>query len=229
MIYTTPSENDNSECDNDIDLYQRHFKDMIERFMARPELMDDCLIKIYTVMKEYPPARNENKFLYGKLIEKTLIYFFNMIVPCRELDAGITNGAVYMNDVHFIEYDMCCSIKMSKNVSDVVLINKRSSDTHSLVGARFIICILKNHCVYFVVHTRELDEFVKQNGAMISYRSRIFRHLDRYRQDMILRFPCGDIFQSFRERIYHSIQERHIYEEEFRRLMGNDALIIVDA
>lgn len=213
---------DNNVDHDNICISKQHFKNMIQKFKQRPELLDECLKKIYRVMKEYPPALNENKFLYGKLGEKILIHYFNMLTPCCELDAGVSSGASYLNDVHFSKYDMCCSIKMSKTGSEVTLINKYKRDTHSIMGACFIICNLKKHNIYFIVHTIELDEFVKQNGAGIFYRGKIFSYLDRHQRDMILPFPCGHDFQSFREHAYQHIQERSIYEEEFKRLMDID-------
>jgi hypothetical protein len=90
--------------------------------------MKECIKRISLVERHYPPAKNENRFLYGKLIEKILIRFINSIIPLTELDLNHIHGAEYKNDAQFIDSKICCSIKVVKQSSNIILINNEPSE-----------------------------------------------------------------------------------------------------
>jgi hypothetical protein len=62
------------------------------------ENMQSCFHNILKISKLFPPAKNENKFIYGKLIELELINTFNKFSLCTELDKYHDTGSEYKND-----------------------------------------------------------------------------------------------------------------------------------
>lgn len=207
-----------SEIKDDPIYLSLYLQGLIKKLSDNDIMMDVCIAKIHQVMREFPPARNENKFIYGKVIEKILIYFFHQMEPCRELDLDISCGSMYKNDVIFLESGVSCSIKVSKNGTDVILVNKKSSAMHPLDNTCFIICVLKTNRIYFIVHTKEeFDGFVKDDHGTISYKKSIFAYMESNHKDMIYQFPDGPQLQSIMSQY---IPERNLYEQEFSRIMN---------
>jgi hypothetical protein len=77
--------------------------------------MQHCFYNILKIMHLFPPAKNENKFIYGKLIELELIKTINAFVSCKELDKNHSSGSEYKNDC--IIKNNKFSIKASKNTT----------------------------------------------------------------------------------------------------------------
>jgi hypothetical protein len=84
--------------------------------------MEKCYFNILKISKLFPPAKNENKFIYGKLIELQLIKTFNNFFICDDLDKNHKYGSEYKNDCTINGNNF--SIKASKNGNSVTIINK---------------------------------------------------------------------------------------------------------
>src|SRR3989344_7789763 len=98
--------------------------------------MEDCYIEIRRILKKFPPSKNENKFIYGKLIEKSIITHINKIISCTNLDNNHKYGSEYKNDCLLL--NTLYSIKAQKQKSDVILINKHNKQIHSITNMYFI-------------------------------------------------------------------------------------------
>jgi len=89
---------------------------------SNSNIMNKCFFNISKISKLSPPTKNENKFIYGKLIELELIKTFSKRMICDDLDSKHSVGSEYKNDyeINGNKY----SIKASKNGDKVtVLIN----------------------------------------------------------------------------------------------------------
>ena len=56
-------------------------KNLIEYLLINLHYMTNMFIDILSILKKYPPAKNENKFIYGKVAEARIIHWINKIIP----------------------------------------------------------------------------------------------------------------------------------------------------
>ena len=111
--------------------------------------MEKCYYNILKISKLFPPAKNENKFIYGKLIELQLIKTFNNFLICNDLDKNHKYGSEYKNDCEINGNKF--SIKACKSTSNVIILNKHNKSDHK-IDTNFIICnIEKKNYIYFQV------------------------------------------------------------------------------
>lgn len=75
-------------------------------------ILKKCYSHIHKVMILFPPKKNENKFIYGKLIEKIIIRNINDIVSCYELDSLYEKGSCYKNDCRILGSNYSYEIKI---------------------------------------------------------------------------------------------------------------------
>lgn len=73
-------------------------------------IMNLCYYKICCISKKYPPQKNENKFIYGKLVEKSLMEAFcKMGFICEDLDKKHKFGSEYKNDITLLGMNVSMS------------------------------------------------------------------------------------------------------------------------
>ena len=184
---------------------------LIPLLHKNPLLMTNLFIDILSILKKYPPAKNENKFIYGKLAESRIIYWINKIVPCLDLDKRKDYGSEYKNDciISIPEgHDIKFSIKVSKSGSSPTLINKRHKAEHDINECHFIICHIENRKLYIFKHSDELDPFIRENHESIQYKSSIFKHLDINNENFYT-FPPTEAFEND---VLPTIEEINIYD-----------------
>ena len=190
-------------------------QELIDTLKQNETHMTDLIIAIKTICKQYPPAKNENKFIYGKLIEKKIIAIINKILPCLELDADKKVGSEYKNDCSICFSDGCIknySIKASKSGGSPTLVNKRNKSEHNVIDCNFIICHIAKERLYIFKHSEELDEFLKDSHESIQYRSAVFKYLDKSVKNYY-QFPSNEKMKRFNNEILPLINEIDIYSK----------------
>ena len=157
----------------------------------RREEMEKSFLRLHNILQRYPPHKDENKFIYGKLVELEIIQTLNRFFPCHELDSrtGKKQGSEYKNDVCFPTFRIKFSIKATKNGSSITIINKRHSQRHSIRNMGFIIMNFRSSSLYIFRHNRSLDPFLHETGSTLNYRSSLFRFLEKHFPQNIYRFP----------------------------------------
>jgi hypothetical protein len=176
--------------------------------------MSNLFMDILSILKKYPPAKNENKFIYGKLAESRIIYWINKIVPCLDLDKMKHYGSEYKNDCIIstdTDTSIKYSIKVSKSGGSPTLINKRNKSEHNVNGCYFIICHIDNRKLYIFKHSEELDPFIRENHESIQYKSNIFKHLDRNNENYYTFQPSEELL-AFETDVLPTIEEMKIYD-----------------
>ena len=186
---------------------------LISLLKTNSHKMENLFIDILLILQKYPPAKNENKFIYGKVAEKRLISWFNTFIPCEELDKGQKCGSEYKNDCEIsfpnkIKY----SIKVSKSGAAPTLINKRNITKHNIDGCRFIICHILNKKLYIFTHTSEFDQYVEETSESIRYKSKIFKFLDK-NDKYYYEFPKSDVIDTYVNEFIKDIDTEDIYEK----------------
>ena len=179
------------------------------------DIMERCYFEILSTAKKFPPAKNENKFVYGKLIEKALINaFIKCGFNCIDLDSKHTVGSEYKNDIRMLNMDI--SIKALKNKGSIVLINKNGKKTHNVDNIQMILCIINEGKLYFIPNNLiDNDIYVNDSDSQISYRSKLITMFENKYEKYIYNFPkLSKEYQDKLELITEISIYDKLYEEE---------------
>ena len=165
------------------------FKLIIETLYNYSEIMRTCLFEITKISILYNPQKNENKFIYGKLIEKSIINAFLKIgFYVNDLDDKHTIGSEYKNDIRILNVDVSIKAKLKKG-GDVILINKKSTSKHN-INMQLLLCVIQERKLYFIPSDIvNMDVYVKEDAGCISYKSKLFTFIDKQHGDYIYHFP----------------------------------------
>ena len=188
---------------------------LINLLKDNPVIMSNLYRDILTILHKYPPAKNENKMIYGKVAEKRIIYWFNKIIPCIELDKQLVCGSEYKNDceISFSIGDIKFSIKVSKNGGEPTLINKRNKITgHSVQNCNMIICHIKQRRLYIFTHTPDFDSYIKESDESIKYKTSIFKKKLEKDENYFYEFPVNDDLTHFENHIIPTLEKDEIYD-----------------
>lgn len=180
------------------------FKLIIEILNKEPEKMKKTLFEIIKISKLYPPRKNENKFIYGKLIEKSLINTFTELgFKCSDLDTLCSVGSEYKNDINLLGVNISIKGKLKKS-GDIILINKKSTENH-IIKLQVLLCIIEERKLYFIPSSIvDNNVFVKNDIGSISYKSKLISHINKNNEEYIYTFPC---LSNENELILNTIQE----------------------
>jgi hypothetical protein len=148
--------------------------------------MKQCFYNIVKICHLFPPAKNENKFIYGKLIELQLIKTFDKIITCKELDKNHLYGSEYKNDC-IIKNDKF-SIKASKNTSNVIVTNKFHKLDYN-IHTNFIICNIEKRKLYIFPSIIIDKKYIVDNNSNIYLKSSLFTYIDKNKNNFIYDFP----------------------------------------
>lgn len=194
-----------------IESYNKKFINLLN---ANPEIMSNLYKDILTILHKYPPAKNENKMIYGKVAEKRIIYWFNKIIPCIELDKQLECGSEYKNDceISFSADAIKYSIKVSKNGGEPTLINKRNKTSHSVQNCNMIICHIKDRRLYIFKHTQDFDSYIKETDESIKYKPSIFKKKLEKDENYFYQFPVNNALTHFENHILPTIKTDDVYD-----------------
>ena len=158
--------------------------------------MNKLFMECNLIYKKFSPSKNENKFIFGGLIQKSLIETFRrLFYKCIDLDELHSYGSEFKND--------CClyltkrikiyiSIKCkSKKNGEIILINKNSNNNTKIYDLNDLITLLvviETNQIIIIEHKRFGDEFIKNNNSNISYKSSLLTHIYKNCPDCIIHF-----------------------------------------
>lgn len=165
------------------------FKFIIDLLTQHPDIMTRCLYEITKISILYNPQKNENKFIYGKLIEKSIIHAFTIIgFHVKDLDDSHTVGSEYKNDITLLNVDVSIKAKLKKG-GDVILINKKSTSKHN-INMELLLCVIQERKLYFIPsNIVDNSVYVKEDAGCISYKSKLFTLIDKHHTEYIYTFP----------------------------------------
>jgi hypothetical protein len=143
----------------------------------------------------YPPRKNENKFIYGKLIELSLINMFQKVgYNCIDLDAQTFNGSEYKNDITLLGVDI--SIKAKKNKGgNIILINKlhKENSHHNSgdnININMIVCVIEEECLYLIPgDIVAMDGHTKETPGGISTPPKMITYMRKNKPEYMFKFP----------------------------------------
>jgi hypothetical protein len=164
-------------------------KTIIEILNLHKYIMQKCFYEILLINKKFPPQKNENKFIYGKLVEKALLFAFSTIgFNCIELDKNHKIGSEYKNDIELLKIKFSIKAKLKKT-GNVILINKKSSNCHN-VNMNLIVCIIETNQIYLIPNSIvNKNQYLTSDVGTLSYKSSLFTMIRKKYNDYIYKFP----------------------------------------
>jgi hypothetical protein len=165
------------------------------------DIMIQCFEEINKILYLFPPKKNLNKFIYGKVAELSIINYINKIYNCDELDKKLDNGSEYINDciINKNKY----SIKISKSGGNITIINKNTRDIHDIKNINFIVCHIEKKKLYIFNSDMIPEKYKKDTNSNISYKSTIFKYLDK---------NFNNFVYTFKNNILKIYDEMYIYD-----------------
>ena len=179
---------------------------LISALNANPYIMSTCFYEIRKILAQFPPAKNENKFIYGKLGELSLIKAFSKFTQCDDLDSAHAYGSEYKNDCKVFGVDY--SIKISKSGAAVTLINKNNKAVH-VIDHNFIICHIEKKKLYIFPSSVVPEKFLNDCDAKIDYKPALFKYMDEHLTEHVYSFPELSVEQDAKLK---TIKEVNIYQ-----------------
>lgn len=187
---------------------------------------NDLFIKCYKILKKYNPAKNEYKFIYGVLIQKSVIDLLKQIFyDCIDLDLLCKNGSQYKNDCKLNITKYLCldiSIKSKKNKKgNVIIINKNSNNKqYNLNNLITIIVLIELKDIIIIPHNIIPEKYIQNNDSNISYKSSLFTLLYKHIEykKYIIDLKSNNDFNIFYKNIYPYINNHNIYDELYNKL-----------
>lgn len=179
----------------DNSLIQQKYKQTIDIMRDRKNhnIMQKCYYEICKICKIYPPRKNENKMVYGKLAELAIATTLcEMNIECIDLDKLRNVGSQYKNDFKTGDFLVSLKTKKNKKSGDIILINTHSTSDHGdNLEIDLLLCIIEEGKLYFIPHD-VIDEsiFVKHNPGNIAYANSILKYMDDQYSDFIYTFPA---------------------------------------
>lgn len=168
----------------------KNTKKIINKLSSNEELTRLTFLTIVKISKTYPPQKNENKFIYGKLIEMALIDLFSNLYGnnnCIDLDKKHKIGSNYKNDITLIGVDYSIKAKLKKG-GDIILINKLNSDKHNM-DMNIIVCVIDERKLYIIPNHIIKKEYIKISSGAISLKWSFINKMNKEFPQFIFTFP----------------------------------------
>ena len=124
---------------------------IIEILNLNPTIMRDCNFACQKTSKQFPPNKNENKFIYGKMVEMSIGESINRIgLKCIDLDKSHRIGSEYKNDISILKLNFSIKAKLNKG-GNVILINKKSNNVKHNTSVNLILCVINEEKLYIYI------------------------------------------------------------------------------
>jgi hypothetical protein len=156
---------------------------LIQKLRSLPkEVLQNTHYEIKKTLKMFPPAKNENKFTYGLIIQRILINVCHQhIGPTIDLDDNHNVGSEYKNDAQITidNQQLSFSIKACKNIgSKIIMINKLNASDHDINDIN-LVTIYTGLGIICATPISLLDpNLIDNNGATVSLKGCYYnRHI----------------------------------------------------
>jgi hypothetical protein len=153
------------------------------------EKMKKCYRELIKISRKFPPQKNENKFIYGKLGEKALVSMFEDIgiKNIVDLDEKHITGSEYKNDIAINDVYFSIKVKLNKP-GDIIMINCKSTPDHTL-DINTLIIVINERKIYAIPKTFNTDEYIKRDSGSISYKNKILTYFTKECPKYVYTFP----------------------------------------
>ena len=199
---------------------------IIINIIKNPTPHNSLFIKCEKILKMYPPAKNEYKFIYGILVQMCVIECLdNIFYGCIDLDKLCNHGSKYkvdciLNITRYLHINL--SVKAKKNKSGkVIVINKLNNNKfYDLSELITIIVIIELKDIIIIPHNIIPYNYIEDNDSNISYKSSLLTELyknDKYKK-YIIHLKQNDKYKMFCKDKLPQISSHDLYSECFSKL-----------
>ena len=159
------------------------------KLQKNEEKMRKCYRELIKISRKFPPQKNENKFIYGKLGEKALVSMFEDIgiINIVDLDEKHITGSEYKNDIAINNVYFSIKVKLNKQ-GDIIMINCKSTPNHTL-DINTLIIVINERKIYAIPKTFNTDEYIKRDSGSISYKNKILTYFTKECPKYVYTFP----------------------------------------
>lgn len=194
---------------------------IIETLNKNRKIMLECYYEILVISITYPPQKNENKFIYGKLIELSIINCFTKIgFKTNCLDDECLIGSQYKNDIKLLSIDISIKAKLNKN-GNIILINKLNTYKH-IININTLLCVINERKMYFIPsNIVNNDLYITENAGCISYKYSLITMIDKKYKEYIYIFP--ELTNLYKEKL-NNIIPINIYYKLYNELKVIDTI-----
>ena len=194
-------------------------KSIIEVLNLNENIMKKCLFECMSISKNFPPQKNEYKFIYGKLVEISLLNAFRDIgFKCIDLDKNHKIGSEYKNDISIFKNKFSIKAKLNKG-GDVILLNKKSTAKHK-VNINIMLLVINEGKLYIFPsnfsNSININQYIKEDAGCISYKSKLFSLIDKNNKEYIYTFPKLDEEQ---KKSLEDIEEQDIMNDLYNNII----------
>jgi hypothetical protein len=168
------------------------FKKIVEtlNLTENEKIASNCFMEINKICQLFPPKKNENKFCYGKIAELAIENMFSKLnLSCLDLDKQHEIGSEYKNDIKLCNINV--SVKLAKNLGDVILINKLFTDNH-IIDINLLQCCIKTRKLYFIPYHLVDNKYIKKNSGCILYKKALYKDFANLHPELIYTFLTLD-------------------------------------
>ena len=194
-------------------------KSIIEVLNLNENIMKNCLFECMSISKNFPPQKNEYKFIYGKLVEISLLNaFIDIGLKCIDLDKNHKIGSEYKNDISIFKNKFSIKAKLNKG-GDVILLNKKSTAKHK-VNINIMLLVINEGKLYIFPsnfsNSININDYIKEDAGCISYKSKLFSFIDKNNKEYIYTFPKLDDEQ---KNLLDDIKEQDIMNDLYNNII----------
>lgn len=138
------------------------------------ETLRNTNYEIKKTLALFPPAKNENKFPYGLIIEQIMINLMRKIGVATHLDREHKVGSEYKNDVKIFEDKF--SVKASANIgSAITLINKNNVGTHCVIDINLITIFSRDGIITVFPLSEVEDGYIENKDACVRLKGGFYK------------------------------------------------------
>lgn len=153
------------------------------------DVLRNTNFEIKKTLTLFPPAKNENKFPYGLIIEQIIIDLLGKIGITTHLDKQHKVGSEYKNDARI--FDDNFSVKASANIgSAITLINKNNVSSHSVGDVNLITIFSRDGIITALPLCEVEDGYIENKDACIRLKGSFYK---KYVKDTNYEFKLPDL------------------------------------
>ena len=197
---------------------------IITKLLDNNDELNDLFIKCHKIYKQIPPAKNENKFAFGILIQMSIIDCLNkLFYKCEDLDNNHSYGSEYKNDCclyldEILKVNISIKAKSKKSGNIIIINNYSSKKERNLSDLITIILIIETNMILILPHLIIPEEFIINNDANIIYKGSLINYIIKNKPELLIKLKENEKFINFINNDLPLIKAINIYKDLYDKL-----------
>lgn len=198
--------------------------EIISKLLNNNDELNNLFIKCHKIYKQIPPAKNENKFAFGILIQMSIIDCLNkLFYKCEDLDNNHSYGSEYKNDCclyldEIIKVNISIKAKSKKSGNIIIINNYSSKKERNLSDLITIVLIIETNTILILPHLIIPKEYIINNDANIIYKGSLINYIIKNKQELVIKLKENEKFINFINNDLFLIKPINIYKDLYDKL-----------